>query len=341
LAQPQTDGHWWQPRRLVGSLVANAKLGAQAMFNIWVLTLPGCLLWAAFWYDGWNNSFNKGYENAWVAPTVFMLGIALFIAAMFYLPMALARQSSTGRWRTFYQWRLNWQLVRRRWLAGFGLAVLCTALSFPIMILKSWPQFRVQAAEAQVRKLEGAGKPVPHHLRPATDLTPRQQLALSERFWFGAAFYVFPAFLLFRLVAARIYAGALQGAVQSGAVTLDQLAENEWEALHRLELLKPRAPSPRHAFVKLVAWLGTRAGRWTAGVATAIVWFMLVVQVMTSEFFNHTAWGRGWWNQPLIQLPWFNYTPQHLRDAVGHEHRAKAAFEPGPARQDRRAAPDR
>jgi hypothetical protein len=102
----------------VNSLWRNFWLGLQVVANTWLLTLPACLFWWFGWYDGWNNSFNKGYEQAAVGPLVSVFGILLFIVAMFYVPLAQARQAVTGQWRAFFQFRLVWRIVR-----SFGRSV--------------------------------------------------------------------------------------------------------------------------------------------------------------------------------------------------------------------------
>ena len=48
---------------LFGSFFLNLKLGLQGFFNVALFTLPGCVLMSLGWYDGWQNSFNKGYES--------------------------------------------------------------------------------------------------------------------------------------------------------------------------------------------------------------------------------------------------------------------------------------
>ena len=126
---------------LTRSLFQNIRLGLQGILTTWSLTLPGCLLWLFAWYDGWNNSFNKGYEQAIVGPMVFVLGIVLFVAAMLYVPMAQSRFASTGSWRSFFQFRLVWKLVRQEWLGSLVLAGLYAMLAFPVNILKTFPQF--------------------------------------------------------------------------------------------------------------------------------------------------------------------------------------------------------
>ena len=278
---------------LVHSLRLNFRTGVAAIFNTWVLTLPGCVLWLFSWYDGWNNSFNKGYEQAVVGPLTGLLGVAVFIAAMFYVPMTQARQASTGAWRSFYQFGLVWRLVRRRWFASVGLGVLYAAASLPLVVFKVLPAYF-------------------SHMKPAlSDAPAAEVLRLLNRYHFWVALVVFPAFVILRLVAARIYASALLSATQRGAVTEDELGEAEWEALHRLDLLQIKPQPVRHVFVRMVAWAGSRAGRAVATVLLALVWFAFVAQIYASEFMNYHP-GIGFLNQPLVQLPWFRYIPSAL-----------------------------
>ena len=42
-------------RVMFGSLAMNFRLGMQGILNVWLFTLPGCLLLWFAWYDGWNN----------------------------------------------------------------------------------------------------------------------------------------------------------------------------------------------------------------------------------------------------------------------------------------------
>lgn len=287
--------------RWFGSLVRNARLGVQSAFNTAVLLLPGTLLWAVGWFVGWQISFNKVYEQAMVGRTIFGVGMAWFAFAMLYLPLAQARQASTGDWRSFYQFRFIWRLVRRSWLANFGLAVWAFVLSVPLFILKTAPGFWPQISES----LAG--------------LSAAEQLQRVERFYFLAALYGVPAFVYFRMRAARVYARAIADGVQSGAIAHEELSDGEWQTLHRLGLLAAREQPVRHWAWRALRWVGTRAGRVTAGVATFLVWLLFTGQIATHEFLKFHAGGRGWWNQPLIQLPWFDYTPAHLREAARAE----------------------
>lgn len=282
-------------RTLLSSYVNNVKLGIQGMFNAWVFTLPAGVLWLFGWHFGWDNSFNKGYEQFWVGPALSWLGIFLFMAAMFYVPMAQARQAVTGNWKSFYQFDLVWKLVRRRWLASLGLAVLYAAASIPIMWLSAVPTFFT-------------------NINPRVqDYTDRQVLGALNSFYFWSALVFFPAYVFLRMVAARIYASAVLHSVQAGVIPPEALAENEWKALHRLGLLEVRTALPPKTWVRIVQWAGSRAGRATAGFLTALAWFGFVAQIYIREFFNYHV-ATGWLNQPLVQLPWFHHVPARLQN---------------------------
>jgi hypothetical protein len=280
------------------SLWLNVRLGVQGIFNTWVLTLPAFVLMLFGWYDGWNNSFNKGYEQFLVGPGVSWLGIMLFIAAMLYVPMAQARQAVSGNWRSFYQFRLIWTLVRRRWLACFGLAALYAIGSIPVLILGSVLVF------------------LPNINPKLAGLAPGETIKVLNAYFFWSALFVFPAFVLLRLLAARIYGTALLKAVQIGAVAQDALAESEWQALHRLELLQVQPPRLRHPVLRIAVWAGTRAGRVTFGLLTGLVWFAFIVELYVGQFFNYRG-APVWLNQPLVHLPWFHHLPAALKNPWG------------------------
>lgn len=316
LAEPATASRRLRDSRWIGGLWRNLRSGFACLFNTWVFTLPGTLLWSMAWYDGWQNSFAKGYEHAWVGPTLFAIGTILFVVAMLYVPMAQARQASTADWRSFYQFRLVWHLVRRRWLAGFGLALLCAGLSLPALILKTAPGFIPQIVENRIRELERAGKPVPKTLKSPEAMSARERYDWLKNYFLACGFYVFPAVVIVRLAGARVYAGALRDAAQSGTISDDELAESEWKLLSELGLLQARPVPPRPAFVRLMAWLATRTGRATACAATIAVWLGLTLAITVGEFLKFSDFGRGWWNQSLIQLPWCDYTPAAVEQAV-------------------------
>ncbi len=300
-------GRW---QRWTGAAQANLKLGLQTAFNTWVVTGPGCFLWAAGWYAGWQNSFNKGYENAGYGPATFFVGMFLFSAAMLHVPLALARQASTGDWRRFYDFRVVWTLLCRHWLAGLGLTLLWTGAAALAVLVKTLPQF-----------LAGYGPRL-------MELSPDAALRIASRFYWLAALVLFPLYAGIRIAAAHVYARALVESFQAGRIGEDSLSENEWQALRRLGLLVPRKqPRRRRWIVRLVAWLATRTGRVAAVAAVLSLWFILSFVNASGEFLAKTDFGRGWWNQPMVHLPWFNYTPRSLREAAKAESRVQPSAE--------------
>lgn len=296
--------------RLFGTLWINFKTGIQAFFNTSLILGPACALWIFSWYDGWNNSFNKGYEQAAVGPVTGLAGVSLFIAAMFYLPMAQTRHAATGDWRAFYQFRLIWTLIRRRWLESLGLAMLISALSLPIMVLKTAPgMFTAMSPDKSAPAENGFRKMVSSNFE---NLSPKEAAQKLKAYYFLCGLYVLPALLVMRYAAARVYASSVIHCVQSGVLPEDSLHENEWRVLSRLDLLFVRPQPKRNRFVGAIAWVRTKAGAAAVGVAMFFVYFTLVAQVYVGEFLHKNDRALGWWNQPLVQLPYFNYTPSRL-----------------------------
>jgi hypothetical protein len=141
------------------------------------------------------------------------------------------------------------------------------------------------------------------------NLSPEQARQILKMYYALCGIYLFSALILMRLVAARIYASAVVDCIQSGVLPEDALTENEWQALNRLNLLVVRPQPKRNRFVRMIAWVGTKAGAVTVGFAMFLVYFTFVAQVYVGEFLHKNDRGLGWWNQPLVQLPYFNYIP--------------------------------
>jgi hypothetical protein len=218
------------------------------------------------------------------------LGNVLFMVAMFYVPMAQARQAVSGDWRRFYDFRLVRGLVKRSWLPCAGLALLYALAALPLMIVASLPTFLPQISPA----LEQA--------------TPDEVRSLLGRIFFWTALWIFPAFVALRWLAARIYAASVLSSVQRGLLTEEMLSDFEWRALHRLELTQPQPPRITPRWIRVVAWAGSRLGRITLGTGVAVLWFVFLAQIYIAQFINFRG-ALAWLNQPLIQLPWVHHLP--------------------------------
>ena len=101
------------------------KLGVAGWLTMSSLALLPGILWAGAWWAGWDNSFNKGYEQASVGPLVGVGGVVLFLLLMPYLQIAQARHAETLDWRCVYRFRENLKI----WTgAPFAAALLPIAL---------------------------------------------------------------------------------------------------------------------------------------------------------------------------------------------------------------------
>lgn len=281
-------------RRFAGSLYDNAKLGLQGVLNTWALTLPGCGLWLSAWFSGWNNSFHKGYELAWVSPTTGVIGVVLFIAAMLYVPMAQARQAITGQWRAFYDFALIGCLIRQRWRWSIALAGLYSLLSLPVITLMTLPAFFEQ-------------------IWPSTSaLSDAEALEFLKTYYFRVSLLGFAVVVILRRLAARLYATAVMAAVQTGRVRVEDLSSVEQLAFQRLNLQGGSPPPPPAFIIRAPLWMGARLAEGLAVGVTIALWFSFVAQIFVSEFFNYHPIV-GWLNQPLVQLPWFASVPPGLK----------------------------
>ena len=127
----------------------------------------------------------------------------------------------------------------------------------------------------------------------------------------GPAKGCFGVFVLLRRAAARVYAAAVLDALRAGDLAPERLGAFEQAALARLDLLRPEPQAQRSRLVRTlrVASLGT--ARAAAVAVAAGIWFAFVAQIFVSEFFNYHR-ALGWLNQPLVQLPFFQYLPPGL-----------------------------
>lgn len=280
-------------RRWFGGLGANAALGFSGLATTWSLTLVPMLMWNMSWYAGWNNSFNKGYEQAAYGPLLGFSGVLVFMIVMLYVPMAQARQAIAGEWRAFYDFRTVRTVARERPVACLLLAAAFSAFSLPVMLFKTAPLFIEKFA-------------------PETSaMNARELLEYLNAFYFRAGLVGLGFYVALRIAAARVYAGGLLQAYAHGRVSVEALSKFERESFRALRVPESGYKHAGPAWVRPV-----RRGFAAAMAAAALlVWFTFVAQIYVSEFLNYHP-VRGWLNQPLVQAPWFRYVPEALRRAA-------------------------
>ncbi len=150
-----TGQGWLQ--RLLGGFAANIHAGLKTTLGLFVLTLPFTLAWLGAWWAGWENSFNKGYEQAAVAPIVWAVATFVSLPILTCLPMALAHATTERRWSAFFEWRkirtitsaATWRIL---WLALLSLGavgVFFVLRTVPVFIEGWVPEFSALSATRQ------------------------------------------------------------------------------------------------------------------------------------------------------------------------------------------------
>jgi hypothetical protein len=275
------------------SLWLNFKIGLQGLLCTFLISGLGTLIMLFSWEFGWLNSFNKGYEQALIGPLTGFLGIFIFIAAMFYVPMAQVHQAVTGDYRAFFDFRFVWRLVRARLSAYVFLAGVIVFLSLPLEILKTAPVGFDGTIDSWTN---------------ASDAEFHQML---QRYFVIGSLVLFVSLLIWRWLAAWIYQSAVLKVLERGEVTRGDLHPTIGGWLDHLGVFP--VPTLEKAGIGYMVKSGsTMVYRRLLFVLLFFIWFGFVAKTYLGEFFNYHP-GQGFLNHPVIQLPYFNYVPSDLK----------------------------
>ena len=118
--------------RFAGGLWSNLRHGVSAAFTLAIVTLPFTAVWTVTWWAGWENSFNKGYEQAAAGPLLSAFAMAVASIILSAVPMALAHQAAEGEWRAFFQGRRVRELIARAGWRYAALIIATAVLALPL-----------------------------------------------------------------------------------------------------------------------------------------------------------------------------------------------------------------
>jgi hypothetical protein len=275
----------------IHSLWLNFKVGIAGLFTTYLLTGWGCSIMMFSWYFGWYNSFNKGYEDAFLGLTSGVLGSFLLILALIYVPMAQAHQAAAGEIAAFFQFRVVARLILTRLTAYLilimGLAFVTLVFGIPRVFL---------LGDTFPANQEG--------------VTPRQAYFILEGYWFGVSIFFFFSLLVLRTVAALVYRSAMLKAVRSGTIVASNLPPRLALWFEKLDIVPQLlAPQPMllTLFRKVVGW-NYRACLFAA---IFLFWLLFVIWFYASYFLVFSEY-RGILNHPVVQVPCIDWTPWHL-----------------------------
>ena len=140
-----------------GGVAVNIREGLRALVALSVITLPFTAVWAMSWWAGWNNSFNKGYEQAFVGPLLGLSSVAVSLPILALLPTALSHFAVERRIGAIVELKRIRGAYRASGWATVWLAVataifvgpLFLSRVLPVFIEGIVPEFADMAAEQQ------------------------------------------------------------------------------------------------------------------------------------------------------------------------------------------------
>lgn len=252
--------------RMLGGLARNIRMGVSAAIALAIATFPFAVFWMVAWWAGWENSFNKGYEQAFVGPLLGFSGISLFALIMIYLPMALAHQAVEDRAFALFEFgRIRSAVACAGWRYTLW-ALVALILALPIFAGRGLPVF---AEEFIPGFADMTGSEI-------------QEMQLGIALATGA--YVFLATTYLRSWSAGIYARSAMRALRGRDASV-------W-----VESVIETAPN---------GTTGRRPWQVTRGlhlVLLFVIWSALALLIFVGQFLNHD-W-HIWLTHPFVFLPW-------------------------------------
>ncbi|MBV1868468.1 MAG: hypothetical protein KUG69_11275 [Marinosulfonomonas sp.] len=253
-------------KRLKNGLGRNISRGVAAAASLAIATFPFAVFWLVAWWAGWENSFNKGYEFAFVGPMVGLAGILIFALVMVFLPMALVHQVVEQRPFSFFELRRVRSVVSHTGPSYIFWAATSVILSVPIFLSRALPTFAADIFPA------------------LSDLTIDEASGVNLGIKLGLGLYLFITLFFLKRWSAGIYARAAKRAAASADAPL-------W---HSSALVGDDLYSDGKT-----PWRIAQLVRIT--LLTAI-WAGLAVLIFLGQFLNH-AW-HIWLTHPFVFLPW-------------------------------------
>ncbi len=284
---PSPEAGWMRrtAARLLGGAWRNVCKGVVCLLGTYCLSLPGMALWTFSWRYGWDNSFNKGYEQAYIGPTLGISGILLFMLAMLYVPLAQVQLAVAGRAVTFFRWRIVRAVFMGNLTGVLWLAAVYVLAALPINVLLAGVLFRF------------------NDTIDSPTLTDAELLEQLKRYFLIVGVVGLPLYAWVRVTSGRVYARGFLHAVRTGSLRRTALA-----GMSALELAHDAAST----LATKKTWKTLRRGAATmVVVAMLLLWFIFVAQIYVRQFLNYVPM-QGWLNQPLVHAPWLSHIPPHL-----------------------------
>ncbi len=276
---------------LVGSLGDNLWMGLRLAVGTWLLYGWACVLLFVGWEYGWEISFNKVYERSTVGVSTTLLGMILACVLLPYVLLAQVHVAVTGQLRSILDHRLIRRMIRVSLLPLLGVALLLLLFGTVFAGLKSLGRLGLGS--------QLGSEPTAQEIR-----TLHAQL---EAFFFWSCVGLMAVLLLLKGLAARIYRGALVKLLRRGEIQGDDLPTPLARWVPALQVATPPLPVSR-------GWMRF-LGRGILRAALFLALFVFLFRGHVGVFLTYDPdLSSSFLNQPLVQVPWFNFTPENLEE---------------------------
>lgn len=178
------------PGNVLQRLWSFLKDGLTCCAGLALLTMPHVSLITLSWWGGWDNSFNKGYEQAWIGPTLGLAGLALGAVVLAHVPMLTVHGAMERRMTAYIELGTARRLIATVPWRYLALTLATVAASLPLALMQV--SFAFMAAR-----------------RPDLDVAGLR--ARGAAFHLAATAYLVIVLLMLRTWAARLYACAMMG----------------------------------------------------------------------------------------------------------------------------------
>ena len=266
-SQPKSSwlGRW------LGGLAETVKLGSISALALALATLPFTGLLLLSWWAGWENSFNKGYEQAWAGPALALLGILAALFVLQHLPMATAHLAAERRISAMLDLPTVRALIRAERWRNLSLALLTAIAALPVAGAQILPAFI-------------------ETWRPGfAELPPEIVQAVATQWHVLPTIYLVLALIFLRRAQSRCYTRAALSLASARTSFCKDIAAQ----------FDPGGTGP-------VSPKRGPFGGLVAGLLLTAIWAAFIAQLYVAQFANHAWW--NWLNHPLIGLPWI-YRP--------------------------------
>ena len=237
--------------RTFGGLGANVRSGLMTLTALLVWTLPFTLLWLGAWWAGWENSFNKGYEQAFVGPSVFLFGGFLAAVILPALPIMLAHLATEDRLSAAFEVRRLRSVIAQAGWRIPALSVWAVAFTLPFT-----------AARGLITTSNDWAPWI-------ADMSPDAVAGLKGQIALALAALAFLTTWILRSLALRSYSRAAPRAAG--------LRPGLWDGSQAAEAAEPARPTSR---LMGAVWYG----------AAMLITLPLVFLILAGQFLDHAWW---------------------------------------------------